>query len=210
VPCVVCSTAAPAAGISGAAGGGGTGGGPPLRPARSPRGAVSDGGGEWLLTRCLARQPYLDPPLTDHSRMDYNLLVWNELTHPPSGADTSKAAAACRVAPTLVDARVKRLNRNAVSVELCNRSSREQNIRYRRIDVSPRPATMCHSCSDMLRHQAVQGRCQQRQAPRREQLGPFRRVYLDAACCEPTKLLAWASSARSDSWPLFVDLSSVA
>ena len=41
VPCVVCSTAAPAALISGAGGGGGIGGGVPLRPARPPADAAS-------------------------------------------------------------------------------------------------------------------------------------------------------------------------
>jgi hypothetical protein len=50
---------------------------------------------------------------------------------------------------------------------------------------------------------------QQRQTFRGQQLAILR-IYSDAACCEPTKLLAWASSGRPESWPLLVDLSNAA
>ena len=50
---------------------------------------------------------------------------------------------------------------------------------------------------------------QQRPTFRGPQLA-ISRIYSDAACCDPTKLLAWASSGRAESWPLFVDLSNVA
>jgi hypothetical protein len=63
--------------------------------------------------------------------------------------------------------------------------------------------------SDMLRHQSGADLLPAAANISIQQLA-ISRIYLDAACCEPTKLLAWASSGRAESWPLLVDLSNVA